>query len=271
MTGLVLHYEDKKRAVQLLIALGVVVWIGVDAATGGSAYWTRVLVRLPLLLTGSATGWPVTGGFVLNILLSVASMVLATALGTVMGLGTLARFEPIRIVSLLLVNFLRNSPWLVLLFATLYFLPFEMRMFGTIIPFPPFVKAVIGLALPTAANFSEVIRGAVQSIHSGQWEAARSLGYNTGQIYRHVIMPQAMRRMIPGWMNLYALLMIATALATVTGIQDVLTILNTLLATENERVIVYFYLTVLFLFIAYCYPIAALARRRERAVKGDSL
>ncbi|UWU73839.1 amino acid ABC transporter permease [Bradyrhizobium huanghuaihaiense] len=271
MAGFVLHYDDKKRAVQLLITLGVVVWIAVDAATGGSAYWTRVLVRLPLLLTGSATGWPVTGGFVLNILLSIASMALATALGTIMGLGTLARVGLIRVPNLLLVNFLRNSPWLVLLFATLYFLPFEMRIFGTIVPFPPFVKAVIGLALPTAANFSEVIRGAVQSVHSGQWEAARSLGYNTFQIYRHVIIQQAMRRMIPGWMNLYALLMIATALATVTGIQDVLTILNTLLAMENERVIVYFYLTILFLFIAYCYPIAAIARRLERAVKGDSL
>jgi polar amino acid transport system permease protein len=198
-------------------------------------------------------------------------MALATALGTIMGLATLAKSGLIRVPSFLVMNFLRNSPWLVLLFAMLYILPFEMHVFGLIIQFPPFVKAVIGLALPTAANFSEVIRGAVQSIHGGQWEAARSLGYTTGQIYRHVIMPQALRRMIPGWMNLYALLMIATALATVTGIQDVLTVLNTSLAMEGERVIVYFYLTILFLFFAYCYPIAVVARRLERVVKGDNL
>ncbi|MBB4103364.1 amino acid ABC transporter permease [Allorhizobium borbori] len=266
-----LSYEDKKRAVLIIIALFVVVWVALDAMAGGSVYWQRVLIRLPLLLTGEGSGWPITGGFVLNILLSLASMLLATLLGTFMGLATLAKSPLVRIPAFLIMNFLRNSPWLVLLFAMLYILPFQVRVFGFVIPFPPFVKAVIGLALPTAANFSEVIRGAVQSIHSGQWEAARSLGYTTSQIYRHVILPQALRRMIPGWMNLYALLMIATALATVTGIQDVLTILNTSLAMESERVIVYFYLTILFLFFAYCYPIALLARRLERAVKGDNL
>ncbi|WP_315764691.1 MULTISPECIES: amino acid ABC transporter permease [unclassified Bradyrhizobium] len=269
--GYTLSYERKKRAVLLLIALAVVAWVGIDAAAGGSAYWARVLLRLPLLLTGSGSGWPVTGGFALNILVSIAAMALATVLGTIIGIATLSKFGLVRIPSLLTMNFLRNAPWLVLLFAMLYILPFEIHVFGWIVPFPPFVKAVIGLALPTAANFSEVIRGAVQSIHSGQWEAARSLGYTTGQIYRHVIMPQALRRMIPGWMNLYALVMIATALATVTGIQDVLTILNTSLAIESERVIVYFYLTILFLFFAYCYPIAVVARRLERAVKGDNL
>ena len=90
-------------------------------------------------------------------------------------------------------------------------------------------------------------------------------------IYGRIILPQALRRMIPGWMNLYALLMIATSLATVTGIQDVVTTLNTLLSMENERVIVYFYITTLFLFFAYCYPIALLARRMEQSVKGDAL
>lgn len=269
--GSTLSYDQKKRAVLLLIAFAVAVWVGIDAAAGGSAYWARVVARLPLLLTGSGSGWPIVGGFVLNVLLSIASMALATVLGTIIGVATLSKFGLIRVPCFLVMNFLRNAPWLVLLFAMLYILPFELHVFGWIVPFPPFVKAVIGLALPTAANFSEVIRGAVQSIHSGQWEAARSLGYTTGQIYRHVIMPQALRRMIPGWMNLYALVMIATSLATVTGIQDVLTILNTSLAIESERVIVYFYLTVLVLFFAYCYPIAVVSRRLERAMKGDNL
>ena len=102
-------------------------------------------------------------------------------------------------------------------------------------------------------------------------EAARALGYMPMAIYGRIILPQALRRMIPGWMNLYALLMIATSLATVTGIQDVVTTLNTLLSMENERVIVYFYITTLFLFFAYCYPIALLARRMEQSVKGDAL
>lgn len=267
----ILTYENKKRLVLLFIVLVVIAWITMDALAGGSEQWARVAIRLPLILTGSGSGWPVNGGFALNIMLSIASMALATTLGTILGLATLSRSALVRIPSLAVMNFLRNSPWLVLLFAMLYIIPFEVHLFGMSVPFPPFVKAVIGLALPTGANFSEVIRGAVQSIHSGQWEASRSLGYTTTQIYRYVILPQAFRRMIPGWMNLYALLMIATALATVTGIQDVLTILNTSLAMESERAIVYFYITILFLFFAYCYPIAVFARRLERAVKGDNL
>lgn len=271
MMNSVMTYENKKRAVLLFIALAIATWVAVDALSGGADQWRRVVARLPLLLTGSGSGWPITGGFALNILLSIAAMALATALGTAMGLATMVRNASVRVPALLVMNFLRNSPWLVLLFAMLYIIPFEMRIFGLVIPFPTFVKATIGLALPTAANFSEVIRGAVQSIHSGQWEAARSLGYTPMQIYRYVILPQAFRRMIPGWMNLYALLMIATSLATVTGIQDVITILNTSIAMESELALVYFYLTVLFLFFAYCYPIALVARRLERAVKGENL
>jgi polar amino acid transport system permease protein len=271
MMDTAMTYENKKRAVLLFIALAIATWIAVDALSGGADQWRRVVARLPLLLTGSGSGWPIIGGFALNILLSIAAMALATALGTAMGLATMVKNASVRVPALLMMNFLRNSPWLVLLFAMLYIIPFEVRIFGLVIPFPTFVKATIGLALPTAANFSEVIRGAVQSIHSGQWEAARSLGYTPMQIYRYVILPQAFRRMIPGWMNLYALLMIATSLATVTGIQDVITILNTSIAMESELALVYFYLTVLFLFFAYCYPIALFARRLERAVKGENL
>jgi polar amino acid transport system permease protein len=97
------------------------------------------------------------------------------------------------------------------------------------------------------------------------------LGYTTAQSYRRIILPQSLRRIMPGWMNLYALLTIGTALATVTGTQEVLTVLQTILATEDPAVIVYFYLVVFALFFFYCYPIARLARRLERSVRGDAL
>lgn len=264
-------YDQKKRAIKLGLAALVLGWVMLDAATGGAPNWMRVWHRLPILLTGSGDGWPLTGGFALNVALSLAAMALAAVIGLILAFGMMSRHRLLSVPSALVMNFLRNSPWLVLLFAMLYIIPFNVRLFGMSIAIPAFVKATIGLALPTGANFAEIVRGAVQSIHSGQWEAARSLGYTPMQIYARIILPQALRRMIPGWMNLYALLMIATALATVTGIQDVLTTLNTLLSMENERVIVYFYITTLFLFFAYCYPIALLARRMEQSVKGDSL
>ncbi|WP_242600627.1 ABC transporter permease subunit [Erwinia billingiae] len=153
----------------------------------------------------------------------------------------------------------------------LYLLPYHASLFGISFTFSPLFKAIVGLSLPTAANFAEVIRGAVQSVHSGQWESARSMGYSYWQIYRLVILPQAFRRIIPGWMNLYALLTISTALATVTGVQEVVTLLRTTLATEGESTLVYFYVTVLLMFFFYCYPIALLARRLEKNTKGEAI
>ena len=238
---------------------------------GRAAAWGRVWHRLPDLLFGNPSIWPFTGGFVANIFMGVVSMMLATSGGALLGIGLVARSRTVRWPCLFVMNFLRNSPWLVLLFAMLYLLPFRVTVFGFGIEFPPIAKAIIGLCLPTAANFGEVIRGAVQSIHAGQWESARSLGYTTAQIYRRVIFPQALRRIVPGWMNLYALLMISTALATVTGTQEVLTTLRTVLATEHDSDITYFYLATFAMFFFYCYPIARLARRLERAQKGDAL
>jgi polar amino acid transport system permease protein len=243
-------------------------WAGL---LGNPAAWARVWHRLPELLTGTPDLWPLQGGFAANVAMSVASMAIATVGGGLLGIGMVSPAAALRWPCVFVMNFLRNSPWLVLIFAMLYLLPFRVSLFGVSIEFPPVAKAIIGLSLPTAANFAEVIRGAVQSIHAGQWESARSLGYRTGQIYRHVLLPQALRRIMPGWMNLYAMLSISTALASVTGAQEVLTVLRTVLATENEAHLAYFYAAVFAMFFLYCYPIARLARRMERSAKGDTL
>ncbi len=77
--------------------------------------------------------------------------------------------------------------------------------------------------------------------------------------------------MLPGWMNLYALLLVATSLATVTGVQEVVTVLRNILATQSENAIVPFYLVTLFMFFIFCYPIAYLARHLESLTRGDAL
>lgn len=271
MTSEVLYLKRKRLTLQAAL-IAVLAWVAIDAVLlGGSTEWARVISRLPLLLTGSGDGWPVNGGFLANIVIGILSMAIATLLGLLLGIAMLSRIKWLRRSSFFVMNFLRNAPWIVLLFAMLYLLPYRIELFGYEIGFSPFFKAVIGLSLPTAANFAEIIRGAVGSVHSGQWESARSLGFSTSQIYRQVILPQALKRMIPGWMNLYALLMIATALATVTGVQEVVTLLRTTLAMESETTLVYFYVTVLTMFFFYCYPIALFARRLENKINGDAI
>jgi polar amino acid transport system permease protein len=226
---------------------------------------------VPQLLTGSVTGWPITGGFALNVVMSVAAMAIGTLIGVLMFLGLAAHAPVLRLPARLATNFFRNAPWLVLLFSTLYLLPFTVHVGPWSIGLPPSVKAVFGLSLPIAANLAEIIRGAVQSIHAGQWESARSLGYTSLQAYRHVILPQALRRMVPAYMTLYAGVVIGTSLASVVGVDEVLTVLRTILATQNERVILAFYGAVFLIFFLFCYPIATFAGRLERRLSGDAL
>ena len=115
-----------------------------------------------------------------------------------------------------------------------------------------------------AANISEIVRGAVQSIPSGQWEAARSMGYSQSQIWRLVILPQAVRRMIPPWMNWYAILTMATTLTNLVGVPEGLTAVREVLELEGEQLAIPLYTLLMGLFFVYCYPIARWTQKLEQ-------
>lgn len=211
------------------------------------------------------------GGFLFNVLVSVLSMALGTALGFPLGLLLMARTRPARGIGWALTQFFRNAPWLVLLFYVMFLLPFELHVGGLAIPLPSWAKAVLGLSLPVAANFAEIVRGALQSIPEPQWSAAKGLAFAPLQIVRLVILPQAIRRMLPPWMNLYAILTMATTLISVVGIQDGLTITRAAIASDaRPELMLPLYLFLLLLFFVYCYPIAraTLVLERRLQVRG---
>jgi len=230
-----------------------------DAATEPAprAGVLAVLVRWsPLLLRG----------FGFNILISFMAMAIGTVLGAFLGLGLVSLRRPARALAWVLTEFFRNAPWLVLLFFMIYMLPFRIQIGPLSIALPDWVKAVIGLGLPVMANVAEVMRGAVQSIHPGQWEAAESLGFSRNQQLWQIILPQCIKRMIPPWMNLYAILVMGTTLASIVGVNDVVTLAGQVQAAEGGRtdLLVPLYGYVLLLFFIYCYPIARLTQRLER-------
>lgn len=205
-------------------------------------------------------------GFIFNIAISFLAMALGTALGTLLGLGQISLSRVTRGMSWFLTQFFRNAPWLVLLFFTMFLLPFEIKVLGLSIPFPDWFKAILGLSLPVMANVSEIVRGAVKSLPSGQWEAAESLAYSRRQTLWLIILPQCVKRMLPPWMNLYSILTMATVLASIVGVSEVMTLTGQALAAEGGRpeLLAPFYGFVLLLFFAYCYPIARLTVRLER-------
>jgi polar amino acid transport system permease protein len=235
-------------------------------AAGRESAFAAIARWVPLLLTG----------FGFNILISVLSMAVGTAFGVMLGLMQISLLPPVRFSSWFVTQFFRNAPWLVLLFYCMFLLPFEIRAFGMRIPFPDWIKAIIGLSLPVMANVSEIVRGAVNSIPTGQWEAADSLAFSRRQTLWQIIIPQCVKRMLPPWMNLYAILTMATVLASVVGVSEVMTLTRRALAAENRTdLLIPIYGMILLWFFAYCYPIARLTGWLERpcgeAVRVDRL
>ncbi len=210
-------------------------------------------------------------GFLLNVLISVFAMLIGTLLGAALGLGQISLNRWMRRFCWFMTQLFRNSPWLVILFIVLLALPFEVRIFGAILTFPDWWKAVIGLSLPIMANISEIVRGAVASVPTAQWEASESLAFSRQQTLWRIILPQCFKRMIPPWMNWYAILTMATPLCSLLGVQELITLSRQAMESENNHpeLLIPFYGFALLMFFVYCYPIAraTIALERRYAVK----
>ena len=253
-------------------------------------WWTPILLMTPLMLfpfyaqaagkftvvTAFATlvkwiPFLFKSGFLFNILISMFAMLFGTIAGAALGLGQISKITAIRRSAWFLTQLFRNSPWLVILFIVLLALPFEVVIFGYIISIPDWMKAVFGLSLPIMANISEIVRGAVQSVPTAQWEASESLAFSRQQTLWRIILPQCFKRMIPPWMNWYAILTMATPLCSLLGVEEIITLSRQAMEAENNHpeLLVPFYSFALTLFFFYCYPIArvTIALERRYAVK----
>ena len=253
--------------VTLVLAVLMLLVYGANTEATLLALWRRT----PLLLSGSPNFSRFDGGFAANIIISLWSMLIASITGVALGIGLIAQRAIVRGPCEFVMNILRNSPWLVILYAMLYLLPFEVEIFKKTISLSPLVKSVIGLSLPVTANVAEVFRGGVESIPSGQWESARSLGYRRLQILRHIIVPQAVPMMTPNLMTAYAMLFIGTSLVVVTGTEDVLSVARSVIGSDGSSLATGIYIYVLFLFFLFAFPIAITTRWLERRVRESRL
>jgi len=208
----------------------------------------------------------VTKGFLFNVLISFFAMLIGTVMGACLGLGQISKIAVTRVSSKIATQVFRNAPWLVLLYIVLLALPFEIVIGDLIIPVPDWMKAVIGLSLPIMANVSEIVRGAVQSVPTAQWEASEALAFSRTQTLWQIILPQCFKRMIPPWMNWYAILTMATPLCSLLGVEELITLSRQAMegAGNQPELLVPFYGFALLIFFVYCYPIARLTVRLER-------
>ena len=244
----------------ILLFLPLLIWPFASHAAGEFTMlnaFEALLTWIPFLFAS---------GFLFNVLISLFSMLFGTLAGAVLGLGQISKIGPIQRASWFFTQLFRNSPWLVILFIVLLALPFEFVIFGVVISVPDWMKAVFGLSLPIMANISEIVRGAVLSVPTAQWEAAESLAFSRQQILWRIILPQCFKRMIPPWMNWYAILTMATPLCSLLGVEEIITLSRQAMEAENNHpeLLVPFYSFALGMFFLYCYPIARLTIRLER-------
>ncbi len=254
--------ESRPAIARITLLFILIVGIGATMAlaqqpAAAKASSTEVLIRwAPLLL------W----GFAFNILISLLAMAVGTAAGVPVGIAQLSRFASLRVAARIVTQLFRNSPWLVLLFLCMFLIPFEIRAFGLRIPFPDWAKAIMGFSLPVMANTSEIVRGAILSLPTGQWDGAQALGLTRRQTLWLVILPQSVKRMLPPWMNLYSLIAMSTVNASIVGVSEMITLTSQVHAAEGSRpeLLAPLYAFALVCFFLYCYPIGKWTQALER-------
>jgi polar amino acid transport system permease protein len=165
----------------------------------------------------------------------------------------------------LLTQLLRNAPWLVVVFLVMNLLPFEFQALDRWWQIPDWLKAALGLGLAGSGYVSEIVRGGIRSIPVAQWEAAASLALPRRKSLRLVILPQALRSMVPPWMSLYCAVTMATSLANLMGVEELMTSLQLRLTGQTRPdLLLPAYLYVFVAFFIYIYPISRYSRYLER-------
>jgi polar amino acid transport system permease protein len=177
---------------QFGLLLAILLWLLLLGASrsGYRWEWYRVPRYVVGVVEGRLTAGPLLQGLGLTLKISGISLVLAFVIGLVTALLRLSDSLVGRAVARAYLEVIRNTPMLVQLFV-IYFI------FGPILGIGRFLSAVLALSLFEGAYASEVFRAGIVSIHKGQWQACHSLGLSAVDTYRFVILPQAVRRILP--------------------------------------------------------------------------
>ncbi|MCO4054748.1 MAG: amino acid ABC transporter permease [Bosea sp.] len=166
---------------------------------------------LPVVETGL---W---GGILVTLLIASAGIVFSLPLGIALALGRRSKLPIIKMFSVIFIEFVRGVPLITVLFMANVMLPLFVPA-----EWSPdrLLRPLIGVALFAAAYMAEVVRGGLQAIPKGQYEGAMSLGLGYGQMMRFIVLPQALRIVIPGIVNTFIGLFKDTTLVTIIGIFD---------------------------------------------------
>lgn len=178
-------------------------------------------------------------GASVTLILTAISVLFGLVGGTLIALGLISAYTPLRWLCRAYVEFLRGTPLLVQIFTIYFGVPALLQGLGLSFSFDRFPAAVAALSLNSAAYLAEIIRGGIQSIEPGQWEASESLGMSPFQTMLYVIFPQAFRRMLPPLSNEFITLIKDTSLVAVIGFEELFRQGQLLVATTYRAFEIY--------------------------------
>jgi len=201
-------------------------------------------------------------GLGVTIAYTAGTILLGLIVGLITGLLRLSRNPIITAPLLAYVEIFRCTPLLVQIVWFYYALPVVIG-----VDIPAHVAATLVLSLYTGAFYAEIIRGGVNSIERGQWDAARAIGMRRGQVMRHVILPQAVKRMIPPFMNQSIIQLKNTSLVSTIAVADLLYEGTIITAATYRPLEVYTMVAIIYFIVLFPLTIAAqqVERRLARA------
>ncbi len=259
-----------RTATPLILLAGVVVLGALTYRVGRrvpprSRRWVNLAVVLGVVASGVAitqfggVGQRAWGGLLITAYFTIGSLLLAFPIGVAIALGRRSTLPAVRWVCVVYVEFFRGSPLIALLFIGWLVLPF---MLPPAFPTPGLItRALIIFTLFTSAYVAEIVRGGLQSIPRGQWEAAQALGLSPWKQTRLIVLPQALRNVIPALVGQAISLFKDTPLVLIIGLQDLLAIAQAV--TQQERFIAQGLIAETLVFISLIYWVGSYWMSRE--------
>ncbi len=206
-------------------------------------------------------------GFWATILLSLIAAGLSMIIGLMVALPGMSTNKWLRMPSRIYIEFVRAIPLLPMLFWVFYGLPVVLKSIGITVSIDAFWGAIITLAISDSAFTAEIYRSGIQSINKGQTEAAKTVGLNYRQTMRYVILPQAIKRILPPLANQFIYIVKMSAFASVIGMQELTRRANELVVTEYRPLEIYTLL--IFEYLVLVLIISFFVRWLERKMGSD--
>ncbi len=214
---------------------------------------------------GSSEVFMGLGGLSMSIIMAVICISLSFFIGLVVGIGRTSTNRAVKIPSLFYIELIRGNPLIMVIFWVYFFVPPMLK-----IQLDVFWSAVLAMTVFFGAYIAEIVRGGIENIPPGQVEAAKSTGLSYYQTMRRVILPQALKQMLPAIVGLFIAAFKDTSLAYIIGVME----LTTAAYSINNRLMLYpfeIYTTIAVLYFVCCYCMSLYARRLERKLSPENV